>query len=67
MNYTQQTYDMAVAANAHTGLKKPSFKVQQKLLAESKAKSMTQVEKVTAVMVREVVADGKESNPGETL
>lgn len=57
MHYTPQTYEMAVAANAHTGLKKPSFKEREKLLAGYRANSMTKVEKVTAVMVKEVMAD----------
>lgn len=57
MHYTPQTYDMTVAANAHTGLKKPSFKEREELLAGYRANSMTKVEKVTAVMVKEVMAD----------
>ncbi|SIQ89139.1 hypothetical protein [Domibacillus enclensis] len=57
MHYTPQTYEMAVAANAHTGLKKPSFKEREKLIAQYKANSMTKVEKVTAVMVKEVMDD----------
>lgn len=56
MDYTQQKYEMALALNKHTGLEKPSFKEREKLKAEYEENSMSRVEKVTAVMVKEVMA-----------
>jgi hypothetical protein len=60
MHYTEQSYEMVVAANAHTGLEKPSYKEREKLLAGYHENSMTRVERVTAEMVKEVMT-------GETL
>ncbi|WP_046180365.1 hypothetical protein [Domibacillus tundrae] len=55
--YTPQTYEMALALNKHTGLEKPSFKEREKLMAGYQANNATKVEKVTAVMVKEIVVD----------
>ncbi|OAH53106.1 hypothetical protein AWH48_12175 [Domibacillus aminovorans] len=56
MHYTPQTYEMAVAANAHTGLEKPSYKEREKLLAEYRWNSMNRVERINAGLVKEVIS-----------
>lgn len=56
MHYTEQTYEMAVAANAHTSLDKPSYKEREKLLAEYRWNSMTHVERINAGLAKEVMS-----------
>jgi hypothetical protein len=55
MHYTKQAYEMTVAANAHTGLKKPSYKEREKLLARYRRNSMNHVERITVDLVKEVM------------
>jgi hypothetical protein len=55
MQYTKQAYDMAVSANSHTGLKKPSYKEREKLLARYHRNSMNRVKRITADLVKEVM------------
>ncbi|MGG3450222.1 hypothetical protein [Domibacillus aminovorans] len=56
MHYTEQMYEMVVAANAHTGLEKPSYKEREKLIAEYQWNSMNRVERISANLVKEVVS-----------
>lgn len=63
MEHTKQTYDMAIAANAHTGLEKPSFEEWKKIRASYQQKDsarinrIKRVQRITADLVREVMTD----------